>query len=84
MKSAVDSTIVPFALGELYGPIRCESLPRGCKTHAWCIWMTQAEYDKARDQDLPANWVFENKIGTAFCETHRPQSNNSQTNFRRT
>lgn len=63
-------SLVPYSLGELFGPIKCEHA--NCESLAWTIWMTQEEYGLAKSKEYPTNFVFENKIGNAFCEKHQP------------
>ena len=60
--------MIPFSLGELYGPIKCEH--DGCGDESWFIWMTPEEYAMAKEQGNPTLHVFENKIGTAMCKKH--------------
>ncbi len=60
--------MIPFSLGELYGPAKCEH--EECDDNAWFIWMTPEEYTTAKEQKNPTLYVFENKVGTAMCEKH--------------
>lgn len=62
--------LVPFSLGELYGPITCEH--DGCPENAWHIWMTEQEMCGAMKQEYPTRFVFEKRIGRALCKQHRP------------
>lgn len=64
--------LVPFTVGELFGPCRCEH--DGCPNKAWSIWMTPEEYETAKTQgDVdPVNYVFSNGIGRSLCDDHRP------------
>ena len=63
-------SLVPYSLGELFGPIKCEH--DKCECLAWTIWMTQEEYDLAKSKEYPTNFLFEMKIGTALCDEHQP------------
>ena len=67
------SSVVPMAIGELFGPVVCEH--EGCQAYAWIIWMTPDEYDTAKKQTErhPVGYVFENRIGLALCNNHVPQ-----------
>jgi hypothetical protein len=64
--------LVPFTVGELFGPCRCAH--DGCETKAWSIWMTPDEYEAAKTQEdvHPVIHVFSHGIGTALCDEHRP------------
>jgi hypothetical protein len=65
--------LVPYSLGELFGPCRCDR--DGCRKEAWVIWMQPDEYRTAKSQDSvhPTNYVFEHGIGESLCEDHRPK-----------
>ena len=63
-------SLVPYSLGELFGPVKCEH--DRCEALSWVIWMAQEEYALAKSKEYPTNFVFENKIGIAFCEEHQP------------
>jgi len=62
--------LVPFAVGELFGPCRCAH--EGCNNEAWIIWMTAEEKNQARQRNHPVNYVFEEGIGKPLCENHDP------------
>lgn len=64
--------LVPFTVGELFGPCQCEH--DGCKNKAWSIWMSPEEYEtaKTREDIHPVNYVFASGIGRALCDNHRP------------
>jgi len=65
--------LVPFAVGEMFGPCRCEH--DGCEAKSWIVWMTPEEYNAAKSQDdHPVSYVFKNRIGKALCDEHRPVS----------
>lgn len=68
IKGHVSRDMVPFSLGELHGPAKCEH--EGCCDEAWFIWMTPEEYEAVKKQKNPTLHVFENKIGIALCEKH--------------
>ena len=60
--------LVPYSLGDLFGPTKCEH--EGCDEETWTIWMTPEEYESAKKQHSPTLHVFENRIGTALCKEH--------------
>lgn len=75
----MQSEQVPMALGELFGPQKCEH--GDCCEPAWFVFMTQEEYDTAKSQEElhPINYVFANKIGTALCDLHGVSMNSDKT-----
>lgn len=62
------NNLVPMALGELFGPIRCES--GNCSNMSWVVWMTPKQYNFAKSQKNPIYHVFQNRIGVALCDHH--------------
>lgn len=68
--TAVVMPLVPMAIGEMFGPVPCETV--GCRAPAWLIWMTQDESDTAKGQTErhPVGYVFEKRIGIACCDDH--------------